>query len=656
MSSRSFHSFLAFPPSLLSTELRQNFKMTTYARPCPPPIDTLPIELLSHIFALATHASVDSEESVDDLAGAPAFNTENAKVPLAFTSVSRYWRRVALGTSNLWTSLCITLELVDPSTSSIDTRHITSYLALSRQSPIDIFIDARDPEWDFVEEEITPEPCSYSPPFSVKHMQGVFDLLLPHLSRWKSLNILTDTWKPMQTALQTINPAILQRGAPMLESLTLMRCNDFVSFSPEFEPKSLRDPSFLLPNTPPSPHSISPLPRLRYLSLRGVHVHWASLSEALSASKTGLYSLELCSHSSDVRPSLAELHELLSSNPHLRNVVISGSGPAVDDGVEPLSRDFEGVLMPNLAKLTLGYRSVSEGEVVLQLVNAPSLKALALEEATHPADPEVIDAGSMLTYVGTGEFHTVKERYIAADHGKMRKHSAVSTSTCVESIFEVGGRIVEDDEDDVTLVDFDTKAHPPYPQLETLSLKSIQSSSTQPISSMLGALANLRRLELANMTVRPLYTLLPDSFPSAPVASSSTVPPSPSMHCPQLTSISLQDCNEMQNHDLSFIVNKLIRDRKTHGACRLASVDIQLGCSAPILYQGLDLEDGRSALPVGDESVTMTREGVTIEIRRDVSEDEDMELSEDAPFHEGGAFNDPFFDAYYSSSAWLSAR
>ncbi|RXW17344.1 hypothetical protein EST38_g8503 [Candolleomyces aberdarensis] len=732
--------------------------MTTYARPSPPPINTLPVELLSYIFTLGTHATAEpqpSGECGNDPEGAPAFTTENVKMPLVLASVSRYWRRVALNTPSLWTSFCITLEMVHPSqdqhpssssstpSSLLDTRHITSYLALSRHYPIDILIDARDQDWDFLEEEVTPDPQSYRPPFSVTHIQTVLSLFLPHLSRWRSLNILTDTWKPMQAAMQLINPAILQHGAPQLESLTLMRCNDFISFSPEFEPKSLKSPAFL--SSPTSqPHSSpaasrSILPRLRYLSLRGVHVDWTSLGAALSFSKTGLYSLELCSHCSDVRPSLFELHNLLSCSPRLRRLVISGSGPSFPDHIIPdegavdiVQHEFEGVLLPNLGSLTVGYRSALEGQTVLQLVSAPNLKSLVLEEATYPADPEVIDAGSLLTYLGTGEFHSVKERYLVAydlpnSHGfqyqvKTRKDS---TATCVGSGIEIGGRLVEVDDDDETLVDFDTKPHPPFPLLENVVLKNVRTSSTQPIASFFGAVRDMKRLELVGMSMRPLYTLLPNSYAdaqpprseevveespgasssSSAVASSSTQPPA-SLPCPHLRSISLQECNYMQLEDLNFILNNLVSDRKhtvqalphahLHRAddapespesvkCSLEDIEIQLGPNAPIAHCKFSLSRDGQVASIGDiledhPSFLLQKDGVRIEVRRQVSpfleedfdgddgsseedgsshseadEEEEGDRSQ-GPFSQGGAFNDPYFDAYYTGAPWLSSR
>jgi hypothetical protein len=516
-------------------------------------------------------------------------------------------------------------------------------------------------------------------------MNEAVSLLLPHISRWRSLNILTDTWKPMRSALQLINPVILQHGAPQLESISLMRCNDFVSFSQEFEPKSLKDPYFLSPTSPVSPpHSTSPLPRLRHLSLRGVHVDWSSLSTALASSKTGLYSLDLSSHCPDVRPSLSELHNLLSCNPRLRHLVISGSGPSFSTDIEEVDsthHEFDGVLLPNLSQFTLGYRSGFEGQTVLQLVNAPSLKSFTLEEATYPADPEDIDAGSLLTYIGTGEFHSVKERCLAAYNGgqyqsKTRKDSTSSITTCVGSELEVEGRLIEDDEDDMTLVDFDTKAHPPFPLLESLSLKNVRSSSTQPVGTMFGALSNLQTLELVGMPMRPLYTLLPEPVkffsmgPSIPpVASSSTLPPV-QMHCPRLRSICLQDCaGQMKTEDLNFVLNQFVLDRRAHGSFSLEEIEIQLGPNAPLTSCGIKLQDG-GVSTIGEvldaqQLCSLEKDGVKVNIRMHHSaleeqgeqdglgySSDDGTLEDDSDFtafEEGGAFNDPHFDAYYAS-------
>lgn len=100
---------------------------------------------------------------MDDGQPGPPFTTDTIRTPLVLSSVSRHWRRVALNTPALWTSLCITIEMVEDlgdaeerplhHKTTLNTSHITSYLALSRNYPLDILIDARDQDWDFFEPE-----------------------------------------------------------------------------------------------------------------------------------------------------------------------------------------------------------------------------------------------------------------------------------------------------------------------------------------------------------------------------------------------------------------------------------------------------------------------------------------------------------------------
>ena len=154
------------------------------------PINNLPIELLSYIFSLSTYPSSTTtggfpgpeEEEEEEYYRPPTITTESVQVPLVLSSVSRLWRQVALGTPQLWSSLCITVELVEnlherdysrssaaknlkkKSSSELNTSHITSYLSLSRKYPLNILIDARDENWNFEPECVILYPfyCYYS--------------------------------------------------------------------------------------------------------------------------------------------------------------------------------------------------------------------------------------------------------------------------------------------------------------------------------------------------------------------------------------------------------------------------------------------------------------------------------------------------------------
>lgn len=690
LSSRSLHSLLTHHSPILT--LRDNHfstRMTTYCRPCPSPIDTLPLEILSHIFILATYTATSSSEESDST---PSFNAETVKSPLIIASVSRYWRRVALNTPRLWTSLCITMQMTrrvkDESSSrgnnstatSLDTRHITNYLSLSRKYPLDVLIDARDYEWDFVEDGISPSsgPTSYNPPFSSQHMKTVLDLLLPHLSRWRSLSILTDTWAPMHAALKSLNAPITQHGAPLLESLTLMRCNDFVSFVPEFQPASLKSPYFLSnPKGPSSGSSSNILPRLRHLSLRGVHVDWTSLSIALSASDAGLHSMELGSHCLDVRPTASEFRHLLASSPSLKKLIVSGSGPSDPSHVthsstarkrseSSESSSSVSVTLPKLADLTFGYRTLSDAHCLLQMIDAENLMSLTVEDATHPADPDELDAGSILTYLGTGEFQTAKERYLAnfdliggpmQYQAKPRKDSTSSIAsavTCVGASVEIDGRLHEeeqaDDDDGSTLVEFDTRDQSPYPLLETVTLKGLKASHALPMSTFLGSLYHLRQLDISDMPITTIEALFPDPVdprrlslqgPEAGQASTSSTAPfssgPPSVPCPRLSTLSLRNMS-IHYDGLDLILNHLIAYRKSRGGCSLNDVDVHLAPDAPVA--SCEIELGGSMVSIRDafeerDCVTFRKNGVLVNLfPSEFSYDDPMDEDEEDMYWE----------------------
>lgn len=164
-----------------------------------PAIDRLPIELLAHIFVLATHGlSSVAAAKLDDIdppacgvhrphsviqqgamcnhmagpdnnepetpahngltfgdPGAPArevyppldVSPQSATCPLALSAVNRGWRRLALAEAYLWTTVVATAE--DVLDGKPDLRGIHMFVARSRRVPINILLDMRDPHWDF---------------------------------------------------------------------------------------------------------------------------------------------------------------------------------------------------------------------------------------------------------------------------------------------------------------------------------------------------------------------------------------------------------------------------------------------------------------------------------------------------------------------------
>ncbi|KAG6909760.1 hypothetical protein DXG01_015476 [Tephrocybe rancida] len=602
---------------------------------CPSPIQKLPVELLSYILAIGAHGVEN-----DDYSSVPSIDAETIKTPLAFSGVSHHWRSVAHKTPSLWTSICITAGLIDPgagqgqpkAAARFNASHLETYLALSRNYPLNILIDARDQDWDFSEPEIPSdyEYSSYSPPFSSAHMSKAISMLLPHLTRWRSLSILTDSWAPMYVALSMIQPSIISAGAPLLESLTLMRCNDFISYSPTFQPPDMRHPAFLsLNDTSAYPHN--PLPRLRNLTLRGVHVDWTSLSTILSQTEYGLDSLDLSSHSMDVRPTLHEFHQILSQSPNLAKLVVNGSGPQIfdeagDGGLSTILKDVQRASLTCLHDITIGYRSVLEGQAILELLDAPYAGSLTLEDGTHAGDVEDIDAGSLLSFLATGTFPS------------QESSGPLSTYTGMYSPAEK-----EDNLNHIPKLPFANASpnSPPtskamFPLLHEITLRGVKSCPSN-LYALFTSLPNLRHVEFSRMSVQMVRALLPQ-----PIIVNSTVCAAMSFPCPQLQSLCTRGCDQSELQDSFFLIEGIAHRRFDYGCSGLQEVDIHIG---------------NTDVYVAEESCFLPIIGTMVKIIREVPQEEDeddlMDCDMDSdidPFEVGGAFNDPAFDAQYTSA------
>ncbi|KAF8176364.1 hypothetical protein K438DRAFT_1939381 [Mycena galopus ATCC 62051] len=345
------------------------------------PINSLPVELLAYIFHLGTHEPLRNDNRDRDDDDCQPFNADSVKAPLVYTSVSWHWRRVALSTPSLFTSLCITPALFHQvgTEEVLDTTGIASYLSLSQNCLVDILIDARDQEWDFEDDD--------GGWFSAEHMSTAMGVLLPHLGRWRSLSILTDVWAPMHAALRPLEVYLSAFGAPHLQSLRLMRCDAYAAHAAV-------DPGHVFLSSVQATNGAWILPRLRHLTLRGVPAAWTPLSAILP---DGLQTLELSFHPLAAQPSVPELASLLRAAPQLSRLVMNGSGPAVPAESTNTAWDPEPVSLPLLDALTLGYTSAAAGLALLDLLSAPYLHTLTLEDATHPADTVPIDAAPLLT-------------------------------------------------------------------------------------------------------------------------------------------------------------------------------------------------------------------------------------------------------------------
>ncbi|KAF8147859.1 hypothetical protein B0H34DRAFT_803240 [Crassisporium funariophilum] len=507
------------------------------------PISHLPVELLSHIFNLSTHAN-------GELDGQPYIDEKSVGMPLALSSVNWRWRKVALRAEGLWSSLCITpITMKTLDSGMLNTAHVTSYLALSRNYPLNIAISVQDQDWDHQEPEIPSENGIelYIPPMSSEHMSTIVSLLIPHISRWKSLCITTDTWSPMHTALTSINPHIVQFGAPLLEALVLKRWNNRISYSPQFQPELMKAPAFLQRDSTTEARR-DMLPRLKHVGLFGVHVDWDSLTDYLLATGSGLITLKMASHCDDVRPSLGQFHKLLSSSPGILKLLVMGSGFYIGDNEGDI--DYGVVELPDLELIIIAYRYALDEELFV-ILNGSNARTLTLEDDTNPADPEKVDASRMLTLIGTLSYDNTEPPAQMEDY-----------NNCM------------------------------FPKLVSLTLVRVRASPAS-LRAFFCSLAKLERLELSGEFLDAVHALLP-ALPSPPTLPSPlTLSPPPTLpspipspapastncpcSCPQLRYLCIRAFHHLPVPHLQNLAIYLFNSALQHeGTCGLREVDIHV--------------------------------------------------------------------------------
>lgn len=493
-------------------------------------------------------------------------------------------------------------------TTFLDVQRLAAHIARSRNSPVDILIDTRDPEWDFEDDG---EECSTNNPTCFPYatfVPQILDLLFPQMHRWRSLTILSDTWAPLRVALERLSVPTLTKGpgAPYLETLMLMRCNEFLGHLDTFSPRTQQmfegTPFAALTGAPHndlSPPS-HPLPKLRNITLVGVHLNWthfshhtlgAALNQPRSLGSGCIQSLELSQHCREVRPTFDEFTGILKACPLLRKLVIRVSGPRFDEGVQCSNHP---VSLPLLEEILLGYTNVEDAAMLLSHIHAPNLVKLSLEDANHIANPDDEDSGPLLTYCATGllDFCDVSVES-GSNHGPYSYYSAMSKDSVARTV------------------------KPPFPQLERLSLNSVIACII-PFSLLMAAIPKLRHLSLCR-TPNALAALLPIQTPFAD-ACTRTVP------CRALESIEISCAEEQMKHVLDFV----LREREQSGAPRVCNVDMHLEvCSTDV-----GEEIGGYQIVEDDVVGDQTRYG-------------EWASDEEDPFAPGGAFNDPDFDERY---------
>ena len=312
-------------------------------------MERLPTEILSLIFSLIAHDP-----------------TTNPMSFAVITHVCSRWRQIALADGSLWSRVVLTYPL-----SPHHLSYTIFWLQRSASAPIDIFLDLRDPSWDWNED---------SHNFRWQEMEPIMRVFLPHVRRWRRFELLTDTWAPIFTFLWYTRHV---KSAPILETVSLSRCNlYFAARGQVFRPISLRQPIQFFGE--------AALEQLTSVSLVGVHINWKQ------PSLRNLTNLELKFHASDVMPNTQQFAGIFEACPSLVYLALFGWGPILDIP-SPVR-----VRLSNLEKFSFGFLDTHYAIRLLSLFDFPLLEEFVLEDIGKVVSPlEVEDSTNLLLWLAS---------------------------------------------------------------------------------------------------------------------------------------------------------------------------------------------------------------------------------------------------------------
>ena len=295
--------------------------------------------------------------------------------------VCKHWRGVALATPALWSDI----DLETGKHAAQSYRRASTYLSRSKGYPLSICIDVDEQDTD--DDSVYSEQSNYQSPTTNAQLQAVMDLLIPHTSRWRKFKLVAESYFYFYTVLSRLSDA---PPAPSLEYLELHH------FEEELEPEYL---SFPYPaHKTPFVLFDNHAPKLRYVSLFGVHIDWHNTTFLKN-----LHCLELAYLSRDVRPSFDDFFTILRSSPGLRTLDLCMSGPSgsphewpaflppppqddhyhdhnVPASFNTHSRALdEHMILPRLHELKLAYQSPEVLAAFFNRISMPALHTLEID-------------------------------------------------------------------------------------------------------------------------------------------------------------------------------------------------------------------------------------------------------------------------------------
>lgn len=317
---------MSFVPSTLEKE---------QVLPAPPAdgrclVNRLPPELLSYVFVLRAKED-DGEADVKDDAAYVTFYRE-PKWRYFVTQICRSWRGVAINTAALWTY--IRFDDKQPY-----LRQLT-YLQRSQAALLDIIIAFSN---------------------SARGLQDVFELIMPHAARWRTLKVEVALVPQMKYVLQQICNC---PAAPALRSLDLIhkiKFNDETRDTAAYKIIAARQAGL--------PWFGGNAPALKKLKLLGVPF------TANTPLPSTLTTLELVEQSWALRPLYADFSRMLSGLSQLETLRLTKAGPRDD----PPFWSEQPVQLRSLKNLHIKWADPSDIQALLERMIMDQLLELELD-------------------------------------------------------------------------------------------------------------------------------------------------------------------------------------------------------------------------------------------------------------------------------------
>ncbi|KAH7919525.1 hypothetical protein BV22DRAFT_1040801 [Leucogyrophana mollusca] len=311
----------------------------------PGPITFLPADALLHIFHIGVHDPTDD-----------TFN--GADFAVLVSHICRAWRDLAVNTPTLWTSLAIGMQPGGLPHTSPTLRRAAAFVLRAQNLPLSVTLDLRS-------------VSGLSPAL----MQA---LETPALSLAASI--------AMDFILPLVTYRLLAHPMPLLEHWEVEQADAHRSFITATSPAQVQPIA--------DPGSSTRLPRLRTMTLTGVHANWGHWSIS------NLTSLTIEYLGSGDRPTFGSLRAILLRNAHsLRELQIQGAIPLRSDSWSPRIPSAQEDLLPlsHLRSLILGYTHPLDALSFLHALHLPRLKSLTLRDIAR-----VMEGEHYPTYAGAG--------------------------------------------------------------------------------------------------------------------------------------------------------------------------------------------------------------------------------------------------------------